>query len=177
MSDNPLEDFARDAEPSPPLRRRVERTLAARGLVVPAPAPWRRLGLAASLLMAAGAGFAAGRVETPTAAHDGPHFLLLLREDSAYRDDRPVGDIVREYGRWADSLRRNDQLMLAEKLGDGRVDVVGPQIALQSGNESPTTGFFLVRAPDIEAARALAASSPHVKYGGRVVVRDIQRTR
>jgi hypothetical protein len=176
VSDNPLVDFAREAEPSPALRRRLERSLAARGVITPTSA-WRRVGLAAAILVAAGLGFVAGRLEPASLAHGGSQFLLLLREDSSYRDDRPVADIVREYGRWADSLRRNNQLVLAEKLGDERADVVGSQTLVQPGDESPTTGFFLVRAPDLTTARAIAATSPHVKYGGRVVVRPIQRTR
>jgi hypothetical protein len=175
MSDNPLEDFTRGSEPSPALRRRVEHTLGARGLIAESPTSWKRVALAASIVIAAGLGFAAGRVQRTAPAHDGPQFLLLLREDSTYRDDRPVGDIVREYGRWADSLRRNEQLVLAEKLGDERADVVDPQTDFRPDQgESPTTGFFLVRAPDLEAARAIAAASPHVKYGGRVVIRSVQ---
>lgn len=176
MSDNPLQDFARDDEPSPALRRRVERTLIDRGHLTPARTPWRALGIAASLLVAAGVGFAAGRIQP--SPDSSPQFLLLLREDSTYRDDRPIREIVREYGRWADSLRQNDQLVLAEKLSNESADVVGQPVAfITDPRESPTTGLFLVRASNLDAAKAIAASSPHVKYGGRVVIRPIQRTR
>jgi hypothetical protein len=176
MSDDPLSTFARDRDPSPELQRRVERTLRHRGLLATTRGPWHALGLAASLLLAAGLGFGAGRIRpAPEHGDPGQEFLLLLREDATYHDDRPVGDIVREYSAWADSLRRNDLLLLAEKLGDVHVDVVAPNVAfVPAPQESPTTGFFLVRAPNLEAARAIAAASPHVKYGGRVVIRSVE---
>jgi hypothetical protein len=174
MSDNPLESLARDAKPSPALRRRVEDTLRRRGHLSGAPASWRVMGLAASLLVAAGLGFGAGRLTSSTRPPEGRQYLLLLREDSTYRDDRPIGDIVGEYGRWADSLRRQDLLISAEKLGDEKATVVLPAAALPGAAESPTTGFFVVRASNLDAARAIAAASPHVKYGGRIVVRSIE---
>jgi hypothetical protein len=175
MSDNPLEEFARDAEPQVALRQRVERSLRERQFLAPAGRQWRAVILAASLVLAAGVGFAAGRAKPSPTAHGGPEFLLLLREDSTYRDDRPTGDIVREYGRWADSLRGNDQLVLASRLGDDRADVVRPGVEFTGDpREGPTTGFFLVRAPDLASAQSIAASSPHVKYGGRIVVRSIR---
>ena len=175
MSDNPLDSFARDAKPSPALQRRVEDTLRQRGHLSGARSSWRTFGLAASLLVAAGLGFGAGRLTPSSPSHDGRQYLLLLREDSSYRDDRPIADIVREYGRWADSLRTQDLLIAAEKLGDEEVSVMSPTASVVPQlQESPTTGFFLVRAVNLEAARAIAAGSPHVKYGGRIVVRSIE---
>ena len=175
MSDNPLDAFARNATPSPALQRRVEDTLRQRGHLSGARSSWRGIGLAASVLVAAGLGFGAGRLTPSEPSHDGRQYLLLLREDSTYRDDRPIAEIVREYGRWADSLRRQDLLIAAEKLGDEAVSVVSSSTSIGSETrESPTTGFFLVRAANLEAARAIASASPHVKYGGRIVVRSIE---
>ena len=172
MSDNPLEAFVREAKPSPALQRRIETTLQRRRYLTSRSTPWRLAGLAASLLIAAGLGFFAGRVRPGVEAHEGRQYLFLLREDSTYRDDRPIGEIVREYGQWADSLRRNNLLVLAEKLGDEQTSVVAA--AGPVSTESPVTGFFLVRAPTLEAARTIAASSPHVKYGGRIVVMSVE---
>lgn len=39
------------------------------------------------------------------------------------------------------------------------------------------TGLFIVRAESTEAARAIARGSPHIRYGGCIVVRGIERTR
>ena len=173
MSDNPLETFAREATPSPALQRRVEASLRRRGLLAKGP-PWRLAGFAASLVLALGAGYIAGRAGAAPPSHGGRQYLLLLREDSSYRDDRPVDEIVREYAQWANSLRRNDLLVMAEKLGDEEASVGGAASSLTSAAESPTTGFFLVRAPDLAAAQAIAASSPHIRYGGRIVVRSVE---
>jgi hypothetical protein len=174
MSDNPLETFAGDVKPSPTLKRRVEQTLRQRGHLPAAFTSWRPIGLAASLLAAAGLGFGAGRISLPGASPGSREYLLLLREDSTYHDDREVAEIVGEYARWADSLRRNDLLVLAEKLGDEEESVVASSVPVFEAEESATTGFFLVRAPDLETARSIAASSPHLKYGGRIVIRSIQ---
>jgi hypothetical protein len=174
MSDNPLEAFASEAKPSPALKRRVEQTLRQRGHLPAAFTSWRPIALAASLLVAAGLGFGAGRMFQPGVSNGTREYLLLLREDSTYHDDRPVADIVGEYARWADSLRRNNLLVLAEKLGDEEESVVASSVPMFEAEESATTGFFLVRAPDLETARSIAASSPHLKYGGRIVIRSIQ---
>jgi hypothetical protein len=172
MSDNPLDTFAREAQPAPALQRRIEQTLRKRGHLTSRSTPWRSIGLAASLLIAAGLGFAAGRVRPAVQPHEGRQYLLLLREDSTYRDDRPIGEIVREYGQWADSLRRENLLVSAQKLGDEQESVTASDVPIAT--ESPTTGFFLVRASTLEDARAIAAASPHVKYGGRIVVRSVE---
>lgn len=166
MPHDPLRTPFGDIEPPAALKSRVIETLTAAGTLTPPGGRAPRAARWAVLLAAAlFAGFLLGRVERASAS-DLPRYLLLLYEDSTYRDDRPVSEIVAEYARWADSLRTADVLELGEKLAD----------APQRDAASPT-GFFIIRARDGGAARAIAASSPHVRHGGGIVVRPIEETR
>jgi hypothetical protein len=49
-------------------------------------------------------------------------------------------------------------------------------ITMSKARPDDLVGFFLVQAPSREAAAFLAAECPHLKYGGRVVVRMIAPT-
>lgn len=170
MPDDQLPNVFGDAKPQEVLKSRVIATLTSAGALAPAEmratssARWAAL-LAAALI----AGFLVGRVERASAS-DVPRYLLLLYEDSTYRDDRPVAEIIAEYARWADSLRKADVLEVGEKLAD--VAVGSPR-----RDQASPTGFFVIRAGDANTARAIAASSPHVRYGGAIVAHPIEDTR
>jgi len=175
MSDNPMRDI-HATQPPPELRARVVDSLRRRGAIGPRTAHWRRRvisvgAIAAALLV----GFVAGRSRIEVEP-SGNSFLLLLYEDAGYSDDRPIGEIVAEYGRWADSLGRAGALVLGEKLGDSQLDVVGAGASApttSSGRAGPT-GLFVVRAANTDSAAAIARSSPHIRQGGRIVVRPVE---
>lgn len=177
MSDNPLRGVYDEESPPPELERRVQRSLAQAGALRSPRRVWLRPALAAAMLLTVfGLGHLSGRVisiEQPAS----PRYLLMLYEDSTYRDDRPVTEIVREYRSWADSLRRAGRLELGEKLANERVLVANPAMPdaplVESG---AVTGLFIVRASDLAAARRIALSCPHLRYGGRVVIRPIEAT-
>lgn len=109
----------------------------------------------------------------------GPLFLLLLYEGPDFAPDRSVGQLVTEYGAWARSLREAGVLVRAEKLaGDGAWVVRAPETSGEGvgpGSSAPS-GFYLITAPDYEAAVRIARASPHVRYGGAVSVRRIDPT-
>jgi hypothetical protein len=178
-----------DREVPAALERRVHESLRSAGLIQPADASRPRRALAGVALLAAvvasflvgrmTAGGANGRHPEPLTSHpersEGsavavtpPAFLFLLYEGPSYRDDRPVREIVAEYGGWADSLRRSGVLVLGEKLGDTST-VVGPG---RRPPETPT-GLFIVRAANIGAAAAVASTSPHVRQGGHVFLAPV----
>jgi hypothetical protein len=129
--------------------------------------------LAAALI----AGFLVGRVER-VGASELPRYLLLLYEDSTYRDDRPVAQIIAEYARWADSLDKAGVLDVGEKLADQRIELAPASGATRaSDDEAAPTGFFVIRAANASKAREIASSSPHVRYGGRIMLHGIEDTR
>lgn len=173
MSENPLRDLYGDATPPADLKARVEHSLRESDALASRGTSWRFVAAAALILAAVGGAYVAGRMR-PAPVDMRDTYVLLLYEDSTYRDDRPVPQIIAEYAIWADSLARAGALVLAEKLGDARYDVVAAGLALDRvASEPAPTGMFIIRAPDANAATAIARASPHVRQGGRVVVRPL----
>jgi hypothetical protein len=164
-----------DTYPVPPaeLKARVTASLRAAGVLRQRP-HWSRLALAVAAGLALFlAGMAVSRPDR-AAAHDQPAFALMLYEDDGFRPAVPPEEIVREYTAWAGMLADRGALMLAEEL-DPVVRVAGAEAPPGSGPLGQLTGMFVVHAPDGEAALELARNHPHVRHGGRIVVRGFVR--
>ena len=124
---------------------------------------WRTAALVVVLGALASQRNAAGRnvavAERTPAQGRAPEYMLLLHEDSLYQAPAPAhgAERVREYTRWADSLARAGHLVKAAELeGSGAV-----------------TGFFIVTAATEAEARALVATSPHLRYRGTIELRKL----
>lgn len=83
-------------------------------------------------------------------------------------------EIVGEYARWADSLQRHGVLELGEKLAAGTVTLGREGVTESTDNRGLATGLFVVRAESDGQARAIAETSPHLRYGGRIELRAIE---
>lgn len=114
-----------------------------------------------------------GASDTP-----GRKWMLLLYEDAAFQAPAPGKELeyVAEYRDWAVALRAADQLIdAAELLPTSALlepEGVAQQVALASslGN---LTGYFIIVAPTLESARAIAATNPHLKHRGRVAIQPL----
>ena len=124
-------------------------------------------------------GYQAGRStqDTPAIMDDGstPYLLLLRQAQTTLGPTAPPESaLAREYGEWAADLSTNGTLLAAEALDDDATRFVGQdgEIDSETGRQVAPyiSGFFLVRAPDIEGAVRTAQSSPHLGYGGWVEV-------
>ena len=127
------------------------------------------LGLAAGLRL----GSPAAR---PAAATTLPHFALFLYDapDEKNLTDAQMQARVDEYRNWARGVRAEGREIAGEKLEpEGRFVGPGPTA---SSPGWPLGGYFVISAPDMDAAVAVAQSCPHVKHGGRIEVRAIART-
>jgi hypothetical protein len=178
-----VERLPRTASPPPALEEATVAALAARGLL----RRRRWLGatavLAASLLLVAG-GLALSRFETtavePVDAR--PRFALFLYEGPAYRQPAydGVAARVQEYVDWAQAERMDGSIEGGEKLRDGEaVAFVSADSAVVSAprpDETQLAGYFLIRAADQRSAVAIARTCPHVRYGGTMVLREIEPT-
>ncbi len=179
-ADDPLKALTGPAAPPAALREEVKRSLGERGLLAPRHAPRAMLGRSLAYAAAAALFFAAGALvgqrgaSAPRTAASGQRYALFLYEDSTFRTDVPEASLVAEYSAWADSLRRRGALVAGEKLRDaeGTVLVGDAREAASAG----LSGFFIVRAAGEDEALALARSCPHLRYGGRIVLREIQPT-
>ena len=120
--------------------------------------------------------FGLGRAMTQRAPDLSGAYLLLIESapDQPPLSAQETAARVREYGDWARELRERNLLVSAEKLD------AGGSVVSTSGSTAPLAaaddrigGFFIVRAPDMNKALSIARESPHVRLGGRVVIRRI----
>jgi hypothetical protein len=139
------------------------------------------LAAAAAVVLFAG-GFLAGQRGGQAPAGELPRFVLLLYEGPEYRNTPPgqEQDRVREYADWARERGAKGELEAGEKLREDLDLVIRPDGSI--GEEAPApgaarlAGFFMIRATDDRAALEIARSCPHVRYGGSIVIREIEPT-
>jgi hypothetical protein len=169
------ESLAREQAPPPELEARVVRRLAARGLLRRRSVARWLVPLAATLAGVAGGWLLRGGPRPAVTSSHGDAGLYLLLVSADPPDGTASAERVELYRRWARGLAADGRLESARKLtADGvRLDGAdGPATPVELGVDTPT-GFFLVRAPSLEAAVELARASPHARLGGRVTVRPI----
>lgn len=137
--------------------------------------PW--LAAAAIALTAYLAGLLSGGGNAPPAAPQAS-FALMLYGGSTGSDSSAHAARADEYRRWAMADHPWGRVIGGEALADSgwTVSRGKTNIALSNARADELVGFFLVQAASREAAAFLAAECPHLKYGGRVVVRVIQPT-
>lgn len=174
-----------EVAPPPALERRVVAALRERGLLTPRGAAARRLAaVAAACLLAFLAGWIARALarsgEGPDLDDRRPRFLLLLSEPAEHAAPAPeeLAARVAEYRAWALDLERGGWLVTADRLEPRSVPLgagPGATAARPPGEAPAVSGFFLLRARDLDHALALARTCPHLRHGGEVTVRPIAR--
>ncbi len=176
-------------EPAPDARARFRRRLAAAGLASSRPVSSRALaamvGVAAAVALVAGLGgyrlgaHQAGEgtdVAQSAAASPQPAFLLLLHEDSSFRRGEPYKSTValaHEYSHWADGLPGGAYITSAPLIRHTGIWLGAPHQSVAPGDF--VDGYFLIHAKDMAAAQQIAETCPHLKYGGRIEVHQIDR--
>jgi hypothetical protein len=165
-----LARLAQTVDPPPGAYQELVGKLRNRGLIGQ---PSRLIGW----LLTAGAATAAAAlaVTALTSSAEGREYLLLLEEPAGYQAATTPAEQrerVREYTAWAGLLAQNHQLVSAGELESGG-SVISPTTDRALPPNAPPTGYFLIRAQSLEVAERLARGSPHVKYGGDVVVRAV----
>lgn len=164
-------------DPPAHLESRIAADLHARGLLGRSKAESRSrramLLAAAGVMLAFAGGWMTHAWTTPGAvtADAEPRYVLLLYGAGSTPDEEPRR--VSEYRQWAGSIASAGGHVSGEKLED-RAVLLGAE---SGGHLDPNElrGFFVVSARDDQAAEALARTHPHLKYGGRVLIRPITR--
>lgn len=182
-----------EIDPPPHLKSRVERSLRARRLIASsAPSRWSKLIAVAAGLVLFAAGFGLG---TATAGGESPQtvpdagFMLLLFQDDGYQPGMPAPEVLGEYVEWTAAIRRGGLAIRGEALGDRAAvlsvdDFESPRTSTspwQTAGAAETSygqlvGFFLLATNDRAEALSIARTCPHLRFGGRIVVRPIQPT-
>ena len=108
-------------------------------------------------------------ISAVSAAKAGPphRFMLLLLEGPSFD---AAGSHVAEYRDWVATLRREGR----EVTGD---EILPPEVVLPSGRTAfgreRLAGYFVIGAADLAEAAAVGRRCPHLKHGGRIVVRPL----
>ena len=148
-----LRSLPRETEPPRDLEERIVARLY--------PRRRRFTALAAAIAIAAFlGGYAVARARPePT------HVLFVHRQQSPLTPEQSRARVA-EYGAWARNLQGGEKLSDAWLLSSGGVRH-HPNLTI--------SGYFLLRARDDAEALAIAKTCPHLRYGGRVELRRIQR--
>lgn len=101
---------------------------------------------------------------------------LLLLQSGAADDAGAEARRVSEYAAWARGLRSEGRLVSAEKLADRERVLRGDGASTSEAKGEPIVGYFVVRARDFAEAERIARSCPHLKHGGTIVLREIEKT-
>jgi hypothetical protein len=110
-------------------------------------------------------------------------FLLLLHEDPAsFADVSPeeIQRVIDEYSAWRKDLEKRGRVAGANKLKDegGRsLSVQDGEVRVVDGPYAEAKevvgGYFLIEAADYTEAIRISTECPHLRYGGRIELREI----
>jgi hypothetical protein len=173
-----LAALKQDASPPKELESAIVQELSRRGLVHDGRGRRRRLatlsGIAAAAVFGLGVlvGSGAGRQAAPSAAS--PRYVLFL-EGADTHTPQEEAQRVAEYRAWARKEASAGRLLSGEKL-EPQVQVMGAEPAQALSGGGAVRGFFVIVAKDDAEALAIAGDCPHLRHGGRVVLRRIART-
>lgn len=133
--------------------------------------------LAASLAAA----LAPARAAEPPKPDTRPAYILLVYPVAAGQERngyaaKPEAELVAEYRTWANRLRESGALVDAAKLAHaGRlVSPAGSADGRAPAGDAAVSGYFVIRAADEAEAVRVAATCPHVAYGGTLAVRPLE---
>lgn len=111
-------------------------------------------------------------------------FMLLLYGNPANWQNISPDEMQKAIGKymaWGQKLRERKQCLANHKLTDGGGRVLRGQ-GKPRVTDGPFTegkevlgGYYLVEAPNYDAAVECASGCPHLEYGGTVEVREVDR--
>ena len=104
----------------------------------------------------------------------GPRYMLLLYAGGTAVTGTP-DTRRREYADWARGLASRGVAISGEELSEEAREIgAADGSAARAPASSPLPrGYFVVSAPDLESAQRIASTCPHLRYGGRIVVKKI----
>jgi hypothetical protein len=112
-----------------------------------------------------------------------PKYMLFLHEDQGQFADRAREEmmrVIKEYSAWATKMREEKRFVGGEKLAEDAGKVLrskNGRIMVTDGpyaeSKEIVGGFFTIMAKSYDEACEIAKECPHLKYGGRVEVREI----
>jgi hypothetical protein len=178
--------LSRERSPAASLEARIISALKAKDFIqlTPAPPIWtmpRLAGVFAAALVLLALGFGLGRWQGGTSLQQAHHnmFVLFLYDSP----EMPPDDMskVAEYSGWARTIGMSKRMITGEKLKDGGrfLRNVHGQLEIrevrEAGEPNVLGGYFLIEAENYDEAIKVAASCPHLKYGGLIELRQLDQ--
>jgi hypothetical protein len=163
-------------EQSPYLEDRVVEALRTRRLLTRARSTPKRLAaaVAAGLILFLVGALAGRSWPAPNPRPAGSRFILFLDDPKGRDQDAEESSRVREYSAWAREQRAAGRLIGGEKLEPTALAMEGEATPVaSSGDASMVGGYFVVVADDLAGAVAVARTCPHLRHGGRIIIRPI----
>ena len=115
-----------------------------------------------------------------------PNYMLLLHETPAdYSQFSPeqIQSVIAEYVAWRTTVASTGNLIGGEKLADEggkRLSGYGADLRVTDGPYAEAKevigGYFVISAADYDEAVAISRNCPHLKFGGRIELREIEPT-
>lgn len=113
-------------------------------------------------------------------------YMMLLHESTTGFADLSAEDIeqiINEYTAWSHSVASQGKMVGGNKLKDEG----GKHLTMPNGSlrvtDGPFTeskeiigGYFTISANDYDEAVEIAGTCPHLKYGGRIELREVEPT-
>ena len=110
-------------------------------------------------------------------------YMMLLHEDpTLFMNVSPeeIQAIITEYTTWRSAIQAKGQYAGSNKLKDdgGRlISAKNGDLRVVDGPYAEAKevlgGYFIIEASDYDAAVEIAKGCPHLKYGGRIEVREV----
>lgn len=184
-----LNSLRREKQPPRFLEGRVVEKLKEFHLLQVAKLPWRRnaprilVRLAASLLIFVMGALIGANWSARSTTSNTPRFMILLKAESETSRPRSSDEILRaveEYSDWARQLRQQGVRVEGEKLKQevrmlGEVRNQSPSDDQLNVRQQRISGYFLIDAQNYEQAVSIATGCPHLRYGGTIEIRQIDR--
>lgn len=115
-----------------------------------------------------------------------PNYMLLLHEqpsDFSQYSAEDMQAVIAEYVAWRHSIESQGKFVHAEKLkdeGGKHLSMTDSGLRVTDGPYAEAAevigGYFAISADSYDDAVTLAADCPHLKYGGRIELREIEPT-
>lgn len=113
-----------------------------------------------------------------------PQYMMILHEqpaDFSNMSPEQIESVIREYIDWSKGIEEKGKYVGGQKLKDdgGRhLSGFGDSFRFTDGPYAEAKevigGFFTISAADYDEAVKLSADCPHLNYGGRVELREIE---
>jgi hypothetical protein len=161
------------------LEQRVVNSLRERRLLRHPARELRAILITAACVACFATGLLLPRLKFPSqSAREQPQYVLLLFQGAGMpaSDSKEEAVLVQEYSKWAAKERSAGHLLGGEKLNDASVEIPGSRESQMSKPDNHLGGYFVITAPDLPAAQAIARTCPHLAHGGSIVLRPIDPT-